>query len=577
MDNISHDILIIGGGLAGLRAATAAANEGMSVGLVSKVYPMRSHTVSAEGGAAAVVRDDTSDSLQLHFEDTVKGSDFIADQNVVEYFVHEAPNELIQLEHWGCPWSREADGSVSVRAFGGMSVNRTLFAADKSGFHMLHAMFQTTLKFDRVQRYDEHFVTKLLVEDGVCRGVVAIDLRTGEFRMFTGKATILATGGCGRLWAFTTNAFINTGDGLGIAYRAGAPLSDMEFPQYHPTGLPGTGILITEAARGEGGYLINKDGDRFLKDYIPGRMELGPRDIISRAMMQEFEAGRGIQGHFGEYLHLDLRHLGEAKINQKLPFVRELAENYVGIDPVKAPIPVRPVVHYMMGGVRCDIDGLAPTIAGLYAAGECAQEGLNGGNRLGSNSLTECLVFGRRTGEAAARYAKGIGDRPVTALLKQAEEEERQIVARFFEDSSGNERVGLIRAELQQAMERNVGVYRTKEGLEQAKKDVQDLQQRFKRVRLDDKSKVFNTELQAALELENMLDIAETVVEPAILREESRGSQARRDFPDRDDKKFLKHSLLFKTPDGVRVEWEDSILEWPNAKLKEMAPVARQY
>jgi succinate dehydrogenase/fumarate reductase flavoprotein subunit len=293
-------------------------------------------------------------------------------------------------------------------------------------------------------------------------------------------------------------------------------------------------------------------------------------------MMQEFEAGRGLQGHFGEYLLLDLRHLGEAKINQKLPFVRELAENYVGIDPVKEPIPVRPVVHYMMGGVRCDIDGQT-RIQGLYAAGECAQEGLNGGNRLGSNSLTECLVFGRRTGQAASQYAKGLGDRPLTGLITLADEEEKRVTDRFFGNSNGDERVGLLRAELQQAMERNVGVYRTKEGLEQAKKDVQALQQRFARVRLDDKSKVFNTELQAALELENLLDIAETVVEPAILRDESRGSQARRDFPDRDDKNFLAHSLIFRTPDGPRVEWEDSVLEWPNAKLKEMAPVARQY
>ncbi len=559
MDTVTHDILIVGGGLAGLRAATAAANEGMSVGLVSKVYPMRSHTVSAEGGAAAVVRDDTGDSFALHFKDTVKGSDFIADQDVVEYFVHEAPNELIQMEHWGCPWSREPDGSVSVRPFGGMSAERTMFAADKSGFHMLHAIFQTTLRFDRVHRYDEHFVTKLLVEDGVCRGVVAFDLRTGEFRMFSAKATILATGGCGRVWAFTTNAFINTGDGMGIAYRAGAPLSDMEFPQYHPTGLPGTGILITEAARGEGGYLVNNDGDRFLKEYVPTRMEMGPRDIISRAMITEFEAGRGIHGHFGEYMYLDLRHLGEEKINRKLPFVRELAENYVGIDPVHAPIPVRPVVHYMMGGVRADIDGKT-SIAGLFACGECAQEGLNGANRLGSNSLTECLVFGNRTGKAAAHFAADATNGSTTALEAQANDEERRLMARFFENNSGTERVGLIRADLQQAMERNVGVFRTKEGLMQAAEDVRALQQRFKNVQLDDKSKVFNTELTAVLELENMLDIAETVVAPAILREESRGSQARRDFPERDDQRFLAHSLVFQTPDGPRVEWQDAVI-----------------
>jgi fumarate reductase flavoprotein subunit len=569
MDVFNHDIIIVGGGLAGLRAAIAAAQEGADVALVSKVYPMRSHTVSAEGGAAAVVRDDTDDSIELHALDTVKGSDFIADQNVVEYFVSEAPKELIQLEHWGCPWSREPDGSVSVRAFGGMSVNRTLFAADKSGFHMLHAIFQTSLRFDRITRYDEHFVTKLVVDDGRCVGVVAMDLRSGEFRAFNAKATILATGGCGRLWAFTTNGFINTGDGLGIAYRAGAPLSDMEFPQYHPTGLPGTGILITEAARGEGGYLLNKEGERFLKDYVPSRMELGPRDIISRAIITEFEAGRGFEGRLGQYMHLDLRHLGEEKINRKLPFVRELAENYIGVDPVHEPIPIRPVVHYMMGGVRCNIDG-ETQIKGLYAAGECAQEGLNGGNRLGSNSLTECLVFGARTGAAAARYARETGSGSGSAIDAQANDEERRIKARFFDNQSGNERVGLLRADLQKAMENNVGVFRTRDGLLKAQEDVMELQDRFKRVRLDDTSAVFNTELTGALELENMLDLAETVVAPAILREESRGSQARRDFPNRDDERFLAHSLCFKASGGgPRVEWDEAVItKWQPAERK---------
>ncbi len=570
MDVFNHDIVIIGGGLAGLRAAIASAQEGLDVALVSKVYPMRSHTVSAEGGAAAVVRDDQigkypdgtegPDSQELHALDTVKGSDYIADQHVVEYFVSEAPKELIQLEHWGCPWSREPDGTVSVRAFGGMSVNRTLFAADKSGFHMLHAIFQTSLRFDRITRYDEHFATKLVLDDGRCVGVVVIDLRTGEFRVIGGKAVILATGGCGRLWAFTTNGFINTGDGLALAYRAGAPLSDMEFPQYHPTGLPGTGILITEAARGEGGYLINKDGERFLKDYVPTRMELGPRDIISRAIITEFEAGRGFEGRLGQYMQLDLRHLGEEKINRKLPFVRELAENYIGVDPVHEPIPIRPVVHYMMGGVRCNIDG-ETTIPGLYAAGECAQEGLNGGNRLGSNSLTECLVFGARTGASAARYAKGVAPASKNLLEAEGTDEERRIRSRFLQNQSGNERIGLLRSELQHAMERNVGVFRTREGLLQAQEDVKELQDRFNRVRLDDTSSVFNTELTGALELENLLDIAETVVAPAILREESRGSQARRDFPNRDDQKFLAHSLCYRTDGaGPRVEWQEAVI-----------------
>src|SRR5579871_4788496 len=572
MDVVKHDVIIIGGGLAGLRAAIAVAEEGLSVGLVSKVYPMRSHTVSAEGGAAAVVRTDTGDSWQLHLQDTVKGSDFIADQNVAEYFVSEAPNELIRMEHWGCPWSREPDGTVAVRAFGGMSVNRTMFAADKSGFHMLHAIFQQTLRYEHIVRYDENFVTKLLVEDGNCRGAVALDLRSGVFRAFAAKAVILATGGCGRVWAFTTNGFINTGDGLGLAYREGAPLSDMEFPQYHPTGLPGTGILITEAARGEGGYLINSEGERFLGNAAYGvssRMELGPRDMISRAEILEFEAGRGIKTRYGEVVHLDLRHLGEAKINEKLPFVRELAENYIGIDPVHAPIPVRPVVHYMMGGVRCTIDG-ETAIRGLYAAGECAQEGLNGGNRLGSNSLTECLVFGARTGKAAAQRVAGAPDVSTAALERQAEDEEVRVNHQLFGTAGGTERVGLLRTELQQAMERNVGVFRTREGLMEAAAAIRGLQERFTHVKLDDHSRVFNTELTAALELENMLDAAEAVVAPALLREESRGSQARRDFPKRDDERFLAHSLIYRTPDGPRVEWQGAV-------ITEFPPVVVEY
>ncbi len=568
MDVIKHDVLIVGGGLAGLRAAIAAAKEGASVGLVSKVYPMRSHTVAAEGGAAAVVRTDTidaltgapvTDSLDLHFKDTVKGSDFISDQNVVEYFVNEAANELVQLEHWGCPWSRDADGRISVRAFGGMSVHRTVFASDKTGFHMLHAIFQTSLKYENIHRYDENFVTSLLVDEGRCRGVVAMDQRSGQFRLFVGKATILATGGVGRLWAFTTNGFINTGDGLGLAYRAGAPVSDMEFPQYHPTGLPGTGILITEAARGEGGYLINKNGDRFLADYVPSRMELGPRDIISRAIITEFEAGRGIPGRYGDVMHLDLRHLGEEKINANLPFVRELAERYIGIDPVHDPIPIRPVMHYMMGGVRTDIDGQS-AIPGLYACGECAQEGLNGANRLGSNSLTECLVFGARTGTSAARFALQGADGNDGALAAQGDDEERRIKERFYGPGGGGERIGQIRQELQQTMEDFVGVYRDGESLTEGQKAVRVLKERYTRARIDDQSKIFNTELQAALEVDFMLELAETVIAPAILREESRGSQARRDFPNRDDQKFLKHSLMFRTPDGPRVEWQDAVI-----------------
>src|SRR5205809_3736400 len=418
MDLLSHDILIVGGGGAGLRAAIAIGEENprLSVGVISKVYPMRSHTVSAEGGAAAVIKP--NDSLDDHAKDTITGSDWLADQDAVELFVKEAPTEMIQLEHWGCPWSRDADGHVAVRPFGGMKIERTWFAADKTGFHMLHALFQTSQKYANVTRYDEWFVTRLLMDDGRVQGVAALELRTGQILAIGGKAVILCPGGSGRIFPFTTNAAIKTGDGMSLAYRAGAPLKDMEFVQYHPTGLPGTGILITEAARGEGGILVNKDGYRYLQDYDLGQpldvhdpnhpqkatMELGPRDRVSQAFMKERDKGRTIPGPHGDVVHLDVRHLGEAKIEKKIPFVRELAKNYGGVDPVYEPIPVRPVVHYMMGGVSTNTDAATP-VSGLFAAGECACVSINGANRLGSNSLTELLVFGARAAGSAARFA----------------------------------------------------------------------------------------------------------------------------------------------------------------------------
>src|ERR687885_927708 len=425
MDIIEHAVVIVGGGAAGLRAAIAAVetSDRLRVALVSKVYPMRSHTVSAEGGAAAVLSP--NDSLDGHAFDTIKGSDFLADQDVVEAFVAQAPNELIQMEHWGCPWNREPDGHVAVRPFGGMTTWRTLFASDKTGFHMLHALFQTSLKYTGIVRYDEQFVTSPLLEDGRCVGLTAIDARTGAMRALTASAVILATGGAGRVYPFTTNATICTGDGMAMAYRIGAALKDMEMVQYHPTGLPGTGILITEAARGEGGYLRNKDGERFLERYVPGRMELGPRDLLSRAEITEFEAGRGIEGPYGQYVNLDLRHLGEEKIDTKLPFVRELAKNYAGIDPVYKPIPVRPVVHYMMGGVHTDISGATP-LPGLFAAGECACVSINGANRLGSNSLTELLVFGAQAARAAVRFVSEIRSLSTETLQAQAAEEQKR-------------------------------------------------------------------------------------------------------------------------------------------------------
>ena len=570
MDFDSYDVLVVGGGLAGIRAAIAVVetNPRLKVGMVSKVYPMRSHTVSAEGGAAAVLRPE--DSYETHAYDTIKGSDYLADQDVVETFVREAPIELIQMEHWGCPWSRDPDGKISARPFGGMTTWRTCFAADKTGFHMLHTVFQTSLKYPQIHRHDEAFVTKLLVEDGRCVGVVAIDMRSGRFDAITAKAVILATGGLGRVYAFTTNGNICTGDGMALAYRAGVGLKDMEMVQFHPTGLPFTGILITEAVRGEGGYLLNKDGERFLKRYVPNKMELGPRDIISRAMITEFEEGRGFEGPHGKYMHLDVRHLGEATIDRKLPFMRELGREFVGIDIVHDPIPVRPVQHYMMGGVDADISGVTP-LPGLYAAGECANVGLNGGNRLGSNSLSECLVFGAATGRMAAEYvssAKAVGANPVEGMLK---DETRRIEMDYLDKKSGDEKIGVIREEMQLNMDAGAGVFRTREGLEKLTRQLGDLRARFGRIKIEDSSRTFNTELMAALELDYMLEVAETITYSALAREESRGAHSRRDFPERNDDRFLKHTIAMRTDElSPRLEYRD-------VRITNFKPQARTY
>jgi fumarate reductase flavoprotein subunit len=559
----THDIVVVGGGGAGLRAAIAAAeaSKQLSIAVVSKVYPMRSHTVSAEGGTAAVLRE--FDSLDLHAKDTIFGADFLADQDAVEAFVKEAPGELIQLEHWGCPWSRDPDGRVSVRSFGGMSVDRTLFAADKTGFHLLHTLFQTSLKYDNIIRYDECFLTSLLADDGKVRGVTAINLYTGQVEVIAGKAVILCTGGGGRVFPFTTNAAIKTGDGMALAYRAGVPLKDMEFVQYHPTGLPGTGILITEASRGEGGWLKNKDGYRYLQDYGLGpptekpthrKMELGPRDILSRCHMQELAKGRTFEGPHGHYVHLDLRHLGEEVINKKLPFVRELAHKYVGIDPVYEPIPVRPVVHYMMGGVSTDTNAKT-SLEGFYAAGETACVSINGANRLGSNSLTELLVFGSRAGRSAAEYVRSQPALQSARLSAMAADEQRRLDRQFLRKEGGRERIATIRQEMQKAMEEGVGIYRDEEKMQKTCGMLRSLRERFEDIIIEDRGSTFNTEIISALELDFMLDVAEAVANSALKRKESRGSHTRTDFPKRDDTNFLKHTLAHRTPDGPRIEY----------------------
>ena len=572
MDVSCHDVLLVGGGGAGLRAAIAVAefNHELSVAVVSKVYPMRSHTVSAEGGAAGAIAAD--DSLDEHAYDTVSGGDWLCDQDAVELFVDEAPKELLQLEHWGCPWSRTPDGRIAVRPFGGMKKKRTWFASDKTGFHLLHTLFQTSLKYDPIVRYDEWFVTKLLVDDGRVQGVVALELMSGNIRAITAKSVILCTGGCGKVFPFTTNANIKNGDGMALASWAGAPLKDMEFVQYHPTGLPFTGILITEAARAEGGYLVNKDGYRYLQDYDLGKpqpepvlrsMELGPRDRLSQAFIKEQERGRTIDGPYGHVVNLDLRHLGETKIDARIPFVRELCLKYQHIDPVREMVPVRPVIHYAMGGVHTNKDGATP-IEGLFAAGEVACVSINGANRLGSNSLSELLVFGVRAGHAAASFASD-QKAPSNHVMAQANDERRRLEERYLRKTAGTERIATIRKEMQATMEEGAGIYRNGEALQKSTDKIRELQDRFRNILIDDDSRTFNTALTSALELAYMLEVAASIVQCGLNRTESRGAHQRTDFPSRDDDNFLAHSLIYRNEDGSsRIEYVPvTITRWP--------------
>ena len=554
MEIVHTDVAIIGAGGAGLRAAIALAEADpkLRIALISKVYPMRSHTCAAEGGAAGVIKSD--DSFELHFDDTVGGGDWLSDQDCVEYFVHEAPKELTQLEHWGCPWNREADGSVAVRPFGGMKKQRTWFAADKSGFHILHTLFQTTLQFPSIQRFDEYFALDLLVEDGRCQGVTAMEMRSGMIKQFHAKSVIICGGGAGRMFPFSTNGAIKTGDGMALAYRAGVPLKDMEFVQYHPTGLPNTGSLLTEACRGEGGVLLNKNGRRYLQDYGMGpetplgkpqlkTMELGPRDRVSQAYWHELQKGNTVTTPWGECVMLDMRHLGEKYIDERLPLVRELGIAYLGVDIVKEAIPIRPVVHYMMGGISTNTEA-ATQLPGLFAAGECACVSLNGANRLGSNSLVELLVFGKSAAMSAIKHMKGL-PAPNTAALEAKAKESQARVRELFSRTGGTESMSGLRKEMMDTMEKNAGLYREAKGLQEAVSVIAELRQRYQKIVLHDKSNVFNTDMFQVLELGSMLDCAEALTVSALARKESRGAHQRLDFVERDDKTFMRHSMAY--------------------------------
>jgi fumarate reductase flavoprotein subunit len=577
MQVVQADIVVVGGGGAGLRAAIAAAERDpkLRVALVSKVVPMRSHTVAAEGGAAGVTCEE--DSLEQHFNDTVSGGDWLCDQDVVEYFVAHCTEELIRLEHWGCPWSRKDDGRVNTRFFGGMTVQRTWFAADRSGFHILHTLFQTSLKYPSIVRYDEFFCADLLVEDGRVRGVLAIEIATGEMFLFECAAVVLCTGGAGRVYRQNTNAGTVAGDGMGLAFRAGAPLRDMEFMQWHPTCLPGTGILMTEACRGEGAILVNKDGYRYLQDYGLGpldpwprakAMELGPRDRLSQAFWHENLKGRTLETPQGPAVHLDLRHLGAKKIHERLPLITEAAMTFAGVDAVKEPIPVCPAVHYTMGGIFTNARCETP-LSGLYAAGECASVGIHGANRLGSNSLVEIVVFGKVAGESAAEYARS----PLPAvkdLKRRAEDSARRLLG-MLRPNDG-ERLAVLRDQMRDSMEEGVGIYRKADAIGATCAKLAGLRGRYRRgVRLDDRSRAFNTEWLTAIELGLMLEVAEALAHGALERRESRGAHMRLDFEGRDDANFLKHTLARHGGEGApRIELQP-------VTITKSPPKARHY
>ncbi len=584
MEIFKADVVIVGGGGAGLRAAIAVAESDpkLKIALVSKVYPMRSHTVAAEGGAAGVKKP--TDSLDYHFHDTVGGGDWLCEQDVVEYFVKQAPIELTQLEHWGCPWSRTEDGHVNVRAFGGMKIERTWFAADKSGFHILHTLFQTSIKYPSIKRFDEHFCIDLLEEDGRCQGIVAIEMGTGEFMMIEAKSVIIATGGAGRVFRESTLGGIVTGDGMALAYRHGVALRDMEFIQYHPTCMPITGLLFTEACRGEGGYLVNKDGYRYLQDYGLGPlqdqpknkyMELGPRDRLSQAFWYEQQKGRTIEHPtLGAVVHLDLRHLGEARLRERLPLIYEMAETFMGIDPAKEMIPVRAGVHYTMGGIK--VDGkCAASLPGLYAIGECSSVGIHGANRLGSNSLTELVVFGKLAGDEAVTYVRTVAPGNSASLLKQAQAVEQRAMA-LKTKTGGTERISVIRKEMAQSMEDGCGIFRMEDSMQATCDKLAELRERFKNISIDDKSSVWNTDWLTAIELDYQLDVAQAMAHSAVNRKESRGAHQRLDGPDdaykqRDDVNFLKHTEAYYVPgDAPRIAYGD-------VKITTSQPAARVY
>jgi len=568
---ITHDVLVLGTGLSGLRAAVEIARkmgDKVDIGLISKVQLMRAHSVCAEGGTGAVMRPEEGDSYDLHAWDTIKGSDFLADQDVVDHFVRRAPDEMRLLEHWGMPWSRREDGRIYQRPFGGHSYPRACMAADKTGFAEMQAFYDTLIKYVNFQRYDEYFVTSLMLENGSFAGLTAINIATGEFVPMRARVLIIATGGLGTLYGFTTYSQTVTGDGQAMAYRAGLAIEDPEFIQFHPTGLVPSGILMTEGCRGEGGHLKDKDGNRFMEKYASGMMELAPRDIVSRSEQTEILEGRGMLGSDGMgYVHLDLTHLGADRINSRLPLIREVCMKFLGLDPIKEPIPIRPVAHYSMGGIEVDING-ATKAKGVWAAGEVACVSLHGANRLGCNSTSECIVWGGITGHEVVEHLKS--DPAMPGVPEEKVQEERGRIYDGLMKREGTENGYVIRKELRALMDKHAGVFRTGELMSQGLTKVKELKKRFQKAPVEDKSTAYNSNLIHTLETENLLDLAEVMLTAGIAREESRGGHARTDFPTRDDEKWLKHTLATKGKDGPELNYKDvNITNWK--------PVERKY
>ncbi len=563
-----HKILVIGGGLAGLRAAIECAPKA-DTAIISQVHPVRSHSGAAQGGVNAPLANNPEakdDTWEKHAFDTIKGSDYLADQDSVEYMTKEAGPCIYEIEHWGCPFSRTDEGKIAQRPFGGAGYPRICFAADKTGMFMLHTLWEVSVKMN-IPLYEDRVMVDLVLDGDTCRGVICLNLRTGELEPFMAEAVIIASGGSGQIYGRSTNALISTGSAQSTCFRRGVPLKDMEFVQFHPTSLFGTNILMTEGARGEGGYLVNSLGERFMSKYASKAMELAPRDIVSRSIQTEINEGRGIDGN--DFVHLDLRHLGREKILERLPGIRDLAINFVDVDPIEKPIPIQPGQHYSMGGIDTDVHG-ATKFKGLYAAGECGCVSVHGANRLGGNSLLDTVVFGKMSGRAAAEHVLGKaklkdGEGAMNKCLREAKAKIDSLLAR-----SGTENHADIRVEMKETMIKKVGIYRDKALMEEALQKIRELKERYQRITVQNKGKSYNVDLFRAFELEGMLDVAEAIVVGALNREESRGAHSRLDFKERDDAKFLRHTIATYTTKGIEISYSP-------VKITKYKPEARRY